>query len=45
MDHRWLNTEPAGQLADRPLALQRFRRLQRDLGLKLWVKLLPLRHI
>jgi hypothetical protein len=41
MDHRRMNPEPTGQLADRLLALQRF---QRDFGLKLWVMLLPFRH-
>ena len=42
MDHRRMNPEPTGQLADRLLAFYRF---QRDLGLKLWVMLLPLRHL
>ena len=42
MDQRRVNPKPTRQLADRLLAFQCF---QRDLGLELWVMLLPFRHL
>jgi hypothetical protein len=38
MDSRWGHAKPTGQLADRLVAFQRFKR---DLSIKLWMMLLP----